>query len=167
VAEFSSMEGEWPKPLMVMVNGKERPTQLYEGVQRFVPDPAVERLVNLCLDSFGLYGRPGRNFYEEIPASLKGNSHDNPVVNHIVEANRYGYYGLNEVVLSLHDGTISVSDWIDFQTLHGGSLGYFYDSVTSQLSNLGLGVPYIDPEDGEAYEDFSEYFTLDNPLWEE
>lgn len=32
---------EWPAEVMVTINGREYPTQLYDGVQRFVPNMAT------------------------------------------------------------------------------------------------------------------------------
>lgn len=164
MTDFSEPDANTAIP--VVVNGKSYSTHLFGGVQRFDPDPAVLELVDLSMKHFGNYGRPGTPFYHLIPEELKA-GHPNAVVRHMVEENRSAYCGLNEVVLALHSGAFAVEDYIEFETFHGLSVGGFVDAVTSQLSNLGLCGSYIDPEDGEEYEDYGEHFSIENPLWED
>lgn len=149
-------------PIMVTVNGTAYPTQLHRGVQRFVPDPEVELLVELALQHSGSHPT---SFYASIPEGLQ--AHPNSVVRYMVEQNETGYCSLNELVLALHRREINLDDWIEFHVLHGYSVSGLCDAVESQLSNMGLGVPYTDPADGEEYEDYSLWFTVVNPLWED
>ena len=142
--------------IVVTINGKSYPTKLYDGVQRFVPDPAVEELVRVAGEHMELIGRPARNFYHLIPDELKHSEHANPIVNMMVDRNTYGYFGLNELAVALHTGEATLEDYIDFGPLHGWSVGGYCDSIDSTLSNLGY--------EDEAAE---EAFQIHNPLWED
>lgn len=158
---------EWDEDVMVTINGKQYRTNLYDGVQRFVPDMDVLKMMDLAMKHFGLHGRAGTFFGDKIPESLQGGTHPNAVVNYIVERNNHSYFGLNELAVALHNEEVELEDYIEFETLHGWSISGYYDTVTSKLSNLDLGEVYEDEEDGEEYEDFSAVFTLSNPNWEE
>lgn len=43
---YHSQQGEWEEPVIVTINGKEHPTQLYNGVQRFIPNSLNEWFSN-------------------------------------------------------------------------------------------------------------------------
>lgn len=44
--------GKWDEPVMVKVNGKEYATQLYKGVQRFIPNQIVEYIADQITEAF-------------------------------------------------------------------------------------------------------------------
>lgn len=52
IKRFNDDAGEWDQPVMVKVNGKDYPTQLYDGVQRFIPNKIVEYVVNQSIKAF-------------------------------------------------------------------------------------------------------------------
>jgi hypothetical protein len=115
---FSTPDATWAEPLMVTINGKEYPTQLYDGVQRFVGNGAVDFMVE---------------------ASMKAG------------------YALNDLVLAVLHGEVSLEDYIVFFTLKRGSLGHFVDSLGSLIDFN----PEIFPGGVDAH------LQLVNPLWEE
>jgi len=99
--------GEWAEPIMVKVNGKEYATQLYNGVQRFVPNRVVEYMMDNEAKEFELNRGPGRS----------GND-------------------LNTIAIKVLEGVIPLEDYIEFQTMHGYSVAGFCDSIDSFIDNF-------------------------------
>ena len=161
-------EVEEDREITVTVNGVPHATKLYNGVQRFVPEPAVEKLVKLAIDHMGMRGRAPQNFYHLIPEELKAGTHANPAVNLLVERNKHSYMGLNELAVALHHGEVSLEDYIQFGTLHGYSVAGYEDSIYSVLSNMDVLYALEDEDDEDAYyAEVEKHFKLHNPRWEE
>lgn len=107
IKRFNADVGEWDQPVMVKVNGKDYPTQLYNGVQRFIPNRVVEYMVNNEINEFNRNRGP----------SQSGND-------------------LNTIVIKVLEGVIPLEDYIEFSTMHGYSVGGFCDSIDSLLDNF-------------------------------
>lgn len=94
--------------IMVKINGREFRTQLdSRGVQRFVTNPVVKRLMDKIGDAYDKLG------YRQFEA--------------------LGLYGMNEIGMDFHLGLYTVDDMLDFLTQTGYSvsgmlgLSYFED----------------------------------------
>lgn len=114
---FATVKGQWEEPVIVTINGKEYSTQLYDSVQRFIPQSAVEFIVNQTMNTFVL----------------------------------------NELAVAVLKKEVSIEDYIDFETMHGCSVGKVCDSIDSII---GMN-DHIFPGKVE------DYFDLHNPLWDE
>ena len=87
--------------IVVKLNGKEYQTELVNGVQRFVPNPVVEKLVDKDIE---IYNKLGYRKYQEM-----------------------GLYGLNEIAMDCQLGAFSVEDMLDFYTQIGYSVSGVLD----------------------------------------
>lgn len=76
--------------VMVKLNGKDYPTHMVDGVQRFVENPIVNRLMDKIGDAYNKLG------YRQFEA--------------------LGLYGLNEIGTDFHRGLYTVEDMLDFYT---------------------------------------------------
>lgn len=99
--------GAWDQPVMVKVNGKEYPTQMYNGVQRFVPNSIIEYMVDNEARIFNKNGGPG----------ITGND-------------------LNTIAIKVLRGELSFEDYVAFSTMHGYSVSGFCDSIESMVDNF-------------------------------
>ena len=93
--------------IVVKLNGKEYQTEMVNGVQRFVPNPVVKKLLD---KNSNVYCSLGYRKFEEL-----------------------GLYSLNEISLDFYQGEFTVEDMLDFYTQTGYSvsgmldLSYFED----------------------------------------
>lgn len=87
--------------IVVKLNGKEYQTELVNGVQRFVPNPVIEKLVDKDIE---IYNKLGYKKYEEM-----------------------GLYGLNEIAMDFHRGEFTVEDMLAFYTQIGYSVSGMLD----------------------------------------
>lgn len=81
--------------IMVKLNGKDYPTHRVDGVQRFVENPVVSRMVDKMGEA---YDRLGTQF------------------------SKHRLYGLNEIMSEFHMGRYTVEDMLDFYTQIGYSV---------------------------------------------
>lgn len=78
----------------------------------------------------------------------------NEAVSFIVDK---GGYVLNDLAYAVLNEKIRLEDWIAFETMHGRSIGGFLDSITSLID--------MNPEIFTGPQE--QYFTIENPLWED
>lgn len=125
MSQILKESGEWEQTIIVKVNGKEYPTQLYDGVQRFVPNAIVEHIVDQAYEAF----------------VKKENTLD---------------IDLNSIKIKVLNGELPIKDYIEYLTMFGYSVSGFCDAVYSTIELNS----HIFPGETE------DWFTIENPLWE-